>query len=123
MPILTELVRLVHDGRGALIKAWPRPVHGEVYVVELVPGAPRGNHYHVRGGEWFVPLSGAVWLTVADPETGSRERIRLEVGVRARVEAGQAHVLAAAGGPALVAAIADFEYNDEQTVPYTVEQA
>lgn len=121
MPISVEPVTRFTDARGALIKAWPGPVSGEVYVVELLPGHPRGHHYHERGGEWFVPLSGAATLTVADPRTGAQEQVTLSVGERARVEPFQAHVLSASGGPALVAAIADFEHADEVTVPYRVK--
>lgn len=120
MPILVEPVTRFTDARGALLKAWPGPVSGEVYVVELLPGHPRGHHYHERGGEWFVPLSGQATLTVADPQTGAQEQVTLSVGQRARVEPGQAHVLSATGGPALVAAIADVAHRDEVTVPFPV---
>jgi uncharacterized cupin superfamily protein len=118
--IQTEPVVTHRDHRGALVKAWPGPVSGEVYTVELRPGHPRGHHYHQHGGEWFVPLQGVAILIVEDPTTRERAVIRLE-GIRARVEAGIAHTLLAADdAPALVLAIADREWRDEVTIPYLI---
>ena len=119
MRIETEPVVRHSDARGALIKAWRRPIAGEAYAVELRPGHPRGHHYHHRGGEWFVPLTGTAVLVAEDPETGERAVVRL-TDQRARVEAGIAHALFADGGPALVLAIADLEHADEVTTAYTV---
>jgi mannose-6-phosphate isomerase-like protein (cupin superfamily) len=116
-----EPITVFADARGALLKVWPGRVDGEVYVVELRPGHPRGHHYHERGGEWFIPLSGSVCVTAMLPG-GEPERVTLSVGQRVRVDAGVAHVLSAAGGPALVAAIADNIHQDEVTIPYTVPQ-
>ncbi|MFT4975827.1 MAG: oxalate decarboxylase/phosphoglucose isomerase-like protein (cupin superfamily) [Myxococcota bacterium] len=120
MLITTEPVTVYRDERGALIKAWPAPVSGEVYVIELLPGCPRGHHYHVLGGEWFIPLSGRARLTVSAPDGSDHTSMILAVGERARVEAGVAHVLTAEGGPALVAAVADLEHRDEETIPCPV---
>jgi oxalate decarboxylase/phosphoglucose isomerase-like protein (cupin superfamily) len=102
----TEPLPRHEDPRGVLLKAWPRPVEGEVYVVELRPGTSRGHHRHPHGGEWFVPLVGAVLLVVESPE-GAREELWLR-GLRARVEAGQAHALFNPGPEtAWVLAVAD----------------
>ena len=120
MEIPTEA--LVHhtDARGRLLKAWPEAVNGEVYVVELRPGHPRGHHVHARGGEWFIPLSGHAILSVQDPATGEVAHIALE-GIRARVAPGLAHALHTPGpGPALVMAVADLRPEDDQTHPHTV---
>ncbi len=120
MRILTEPLVAHRDARGALLKAWPGPVTGEVYVVELRPGHPRGHHYHLHGGEWFVPLQGAAILVAEDPTTGQRAVIRL-ADQRARIEAGVAHALFAADdAPALVLAIADREWSDEVTIPHRI---
>lgn len=109
-----------HDGpAGALHKVWPRPVDGEVYVVDLLPAHPRGHHLHRKGGEWFVALSGRVILVVQDPDSGARAEVELS-GLRARVEAGQAHALYAIGAPALVLALADVAHPAEDTVPWPV---
>ncbi|MDP6935577.1 MAG: WxcM-like domain-containing protein, partial [Myxococcota bacterium] len=112
----------VDDARGRLLKAWPRPVEGEVYVVELRPGHPRGHHLHRRGGEWFVPLSGRATLVVEQPETGDRAVVSLD-RVRARVEPGQAHALFASGDEsAWVLAIADVPWDQEETIPSPVQE-
>ena len=101
-----------------LVKAWPGPVTGEVYVVELRPGASRGHHLHPDGGEWFVPLQGEVLLRVLDPATGARAAVPL-VGIRARVEAGQAHVLENHGAAtAWVLAVADGTPEAMGTLPF-----
>ena len=118
--IHTEELSIHSDARGRLIKAWPRACSGEVYVVELRPGEPRGHHFHVHGGEWFVPLMGSCILVVEDPHTLHRAVVPLD-GIRARVEAGQAHALFSVGSqPALVLAVADLRHADEETVPYPV---
>ena len=122
----TEPVVRHRDERGDLVKIWPRAVAGEVYAVELRPGAPRGHHVHQRGGEWFMALVGRVVLVVVDVETGERWEHVLGPAPdgehRVRVEPNQAHALWAVGdGPAWVVAIADFGYEDEVTVPHLVE--
>ena len=120
MKVQVEPVQRHADGRGVLIKAWPGPVAGEVYVVELRPGHPRGHHLHRHGGEWFVPLVGTAVLVVEDPRTGAREEVRLD-GVRARVEPGLAHALFAAGdAPAWVLAVTDLLPEHDETVPFAV---
>ena len=120
MHIQTEPVVIHRDERGALIKAWPAPIAGEAYAVELLPGHPRGHHYHHHGGEWFVPLSGVAILVAEDPGSGARVVVRLD-GLRARVEAGIAHALFAADdAPALVLAIADREWADEVTTAHRI---
>lgn len=120
LALRTEPLVVHRDQRGALLKAWPRALEGEVYVVELLPGHPRGHHLHRNGGEWFVPLRGCPWLVVEDPTTGARAELRLD-GLRARVEPGQAHALYADGEPALVLAVADRAWPDDGTEPWPVQ--
>ena len=120
MKVRTEPVVRHEDRRGALIKAWPDAVTGEVYVVELRPGSSRGHHYHRRGGEWFAPLEGVALLVVVDPNTGDRAEILLD-GLRARVDPGFAHALFATGEPALVLAVADLRPEDDETVPSPIQ--
>ena len=120
LQIRTEPIRIIATTRGQLIKAWPRPNGGEIYVVEVLPGQPRGNHFHRYGGEWFVPLQGTVHLKVVDPETNTRATIVLD-GIRARVEPGQAHALEVVGNQsAWVMAIADVHHVNEETTPFMV---
>jgi oxalate decarboxylase/phosphoglucose isomerase-like protein (cupin superfamily) len=116
--IRREPVRRIADHRGALTKAWPGPVSGEVYAVELLPGHPRGHHVHRAGGEWFVALTGAAWLVVEHPDTDAREVHRLSAD-RLYVPAGIAHALFC-DTPALVLAIAEVHFDHEHTVPHRV---
>ncbi|MBL8616062.1 MAG: NAD-dependent epimerase/dehydratase family protein [Deltaproteobacteria bacterium] len=107
------------DARGALLKALPHAITGEVYAVELRPGQPRGEHLHQAAGEWFCALSGAAWLLARAPGTGAEALVRLDGHQRAFVPAGVAHALWAADGqPALVLAGADRAHPFEQTAPF-----
>ncbi len=119
LQLRTEALVRFDDDRGALLKCWPRAVEGEVYLVELRPGHPRGHHLHRHGGEWFIPVQGQALLVVEDPASGARAELPLD-GLRVRVEAGQAHALYAVDGPALVLAVADKAHPDEGTEPWPV---
>ena len=122
LEIQTEPLTEHLDARGRLIKAWPHPCSGEIYVVELLPGSSRGHHYHHSGGEWFVPLEGQCTLVVQDPQTGERAVIPLE-GIRARVEPGLAHALfAQEHSSAWVMAVADRSHGQDKTTPYRVPE-
>ena len=120
LDIQTEPLTTHPDRRGRLFKAWPRAHAGEVYVVEILPGTSRGHHFHVHGGEWFVPLLGTCTLVVEDPKTHQRAVVPLN-DIRARVEPGQAHALFAHGSePALVLAVTDHLHADEETIAHPV---
>ena len=112
----------VHKGpKGQLIKAWPKPVSGEVYVVDVSRENPRGHHIHELGYEWFIALSGEPKLIIEDPATKERAVVTLK-GVRAKVPAGMAHVLVQQGPEkAVVMAVCQFEHNDEVTTSYLVD--
>ena len=78
-------VRVLEDGRGRLVKAFPPEVvraaasaGGEVYFVTFAPGAVRGGHYHETAREWFVPVQGRVRCELADPETFGRVGLFLD---------------------------------------------
>lgn len=107
------------DARGDLIKAWPGPVAGEVYAVELLPGHPRGHHWHHHGGEWFVALRGWAWLVAEHPETGERWVARLDTQ-RVYVPRGIAHALFC-DQPALVLAVAEVHFDHERTEHHTLQ--
>ncbi len=117
MTTRTEAITRFVDARGALIKAWPGPVAGEVYAVELLPGHPRGHHFHRHGGEWFLALAGRPVLVTENPD-GSDRRIQRLDGVRVFVPPGIVHALFADEGPALVLAIADRLPDDDVTLPH-----
>ena len=50
---------------------------GEVYVTVARPGKAKGNHFHLRMGEWFAVIEGEGKIEVCDPETGQRGEVRL----------------------------------------------
>ncbi len=105
------------DPRGELIKALPRGVPGEVYLVSAVPGSSRGHHLHRRMGEWFCALAGTGVLRALDPATGEVQEVPLE-GVRVYVPAGIAHALVNTGeDDLLVLALADRAHDAEDVIP------
>ena len=118
MKLQAEPVVRHTDPRGDLIKAWPGPVSGEVYAVELRPGHPRGHHVHTRGGEWFVALQGRAVL-VTERLDGSERRVFALHQERVYVPAGLAHALFCES-PALVLAIADVHHDQETTQRHPV---
>lgn len=119
MHLHIESITVHRDHRGALLKIWPAPVRGEVYIVELLPGHDRGHHYHRNGGEWFAPIQGTVRIAAMVPGEEATA-ITLTTGQRVHVPAGVAHALRAVDGPAIVAAVADCEHQDEVTISHKV---
>ncbi|MFH1468406.1 MAG: hypothetical protein ABIO70_28715 [Pseudomonadota bacterium] len=114
---------VVHiDARGALYRAFPHPVGGEVYLVSFAPGASRGHHLHRHSGEWFAGIQGEPLLVVADPASGARRVIPL-AEQRVRVPAGLAHAIFAPPGEAcLVAAAMDQPHDPGDVVPCPLER-
>lgn len=98
-----ESVQVIEGPRGPLTKLIPHATMGEVYLVELIPGIPRGGHLHAVEEE-FVALSGAAWLFLE--RDGESELHFLEapgnvagrIALRVGVPAGVVHTLWAAGG-------------------------
>ncbi|MCP4809332.1 MAG: cupin domain-containing protein [Proteobacteria bacterium] len=108
-----EPLTVFEDARGALIKASPGPVAGEVYVVTIQPGASRGHHRHHRMGEVFVALSGQGCVGVTDGE--KTEHIDL-AGQRVHVGAGVAHALFNTGDELLIVLAAAERIHDPDDV-------
>ena len=102
------------DERGALLKAHPGEVAGEVYVITSAPGTSRGHHLHRRTTEIFVAVRGDCVVGLVDPETGEVEhrplRGRLEVGP------GIAHALFNVGSDELVVVAAMDRPHDPEDV-------
>jgi len=77
--------RLLHDARGALLKALKGDepnlpaVVGEIYVVWAEPGQSRGGHFHLKTAEWFTLLEGECRLTLADPNENERLELVLNM--------------------------------------------
>lgn len=117
------------DSRGYLHKVLAasqcdgRPPRGEVYVSAALPGEVKGNHYHLRMGEWFAVIEGRGSLELADPETGERTTIRVDASEPSSVyvPAGAAHALVNDGDGVLVCvAWAEAEHDPADVFPYEV---
>ncbi len=78
-----DLVQIIQGGPGARYLAW----------VELRPGQPRGNHYHLRKEEHHYQISGEVTWVVADRETGERAEFTLLPGELLTLAPGVAHAV------------------------------
>lgn len=113
---VTEHPLVVHaDARGALIKAHPSAVSGEVYVVTAAPGESRGHHLHRLTTEVFVAVRGSAVVGLLDPETGEVEFIPLNA--RLEVGPGIAHAIFNVGDDELVVVAAmDRPHDDDDVV-------
>lgn|GEM_PF-959018 len=97
--VRVEPVARFEDRRGALIKAWPNTLSGEVYVITCAPGQRRGDHRHHRMGEWFTALAGDGVVEVE----GLPTPLALS-GQRVFVPAGRAHAVVNRGADTLLVA-------------------
>ncbi len=61
--------------------------------IELLPGKPRGNHYHRAKEELLYIITGRIELVLEDVETKARETAILEPGDLAVIQTGIAHAL------------------------------
>lgn len=121
-------LRRLDDARGWFLKVLlarhleGRPF-GEAYLSVGAAGETRANHVHRRTTEWFCPVGGRGTLYVADTEGTRRERIRFDAAapVSVRVPPGVAHSLVAdADSELAVLAVADVEYDPQDTDTYPV---
>ncbi len=120
--------RVAHgDPRGCLIKLMtglePAGDRGivEVYVVRSVPGAVRGNHYHVKTREWFTLISGKASLYLRDPAYEKTQILELDADNPLTVEIppGLAHALLATGARDMwMIAATDRRYDSLDVVPF-----
>jgi dTDP-4-dehydrorhamnose 3,5-epimerase-like enzyme len=121
-------LRRLDDARGWFLKVLlarhleGRPF-GEVYLSVGAAGETRANHVHRRTTEWFCPVGGRGTLYVADTDGTRRESIRFDAAapVSVRVPPGVAHSLVAdADSELAVLAVADVEYDPQDTDTYPV---
>jgi dTDP-4-dehydrorhamnose 3,5-epimerase-like enzyme len=124
-------IPVIRDARGALWKAlnasqWGgnRPF-GEIYLVATRKGALRGNHYHEKTREWFIPVQGEITCLLEEPGTALRAEFVLSASKPEVLEVppGIAHALANQGqDTALVLAYADQEYDEQcpDIIPFEV---
>jgi len=122
-------LRRLDDSRGWFLKALQARhlqgrAFGEAYLSVGAPGETRANHFHRRTTEWFCPVAGRGTLYLFDVETSRRAQVRFdaESPVSVRVPPGVAHSLVADAGDELaVLAVADVEYDPEDTDTYPVD--
>lgn len=98
---------------------------GEVYVIHSVgDGQRRGDHLHRNMHEWFCVVMGSADLQLVDPATRARRSIRLNAGEARTVSvpAGLAHCLVSRGGPMTAVVWASREHDEDDVVPFRVEQ-
>lgn len=63
------------DWRGTLVEAFKLPNDGQVFYVNAMPGATRGNHYHMRKTEHFLVIFGSAEMEIKDRDTGNLMKI------------------------------------------------
>ena len=51
---------------------------GQIYVMNILPGQTRGNHYHKVKQEWVLVIGGTLEIKLEDSATGEAETIVLE---------------------------------------------
>ncbi len=61
--------------------------------IELLAGAPRGNHYHMIKEEWIYLVRGTLSLIVEDIVSKARDSFSLVAGDLVRISTGVAHTL------------------------------
>jgi mannose-6-phosphate isomerase-like protein (cupin superfamily) len=64
--------------------------------IELLPGCPRGNHFHKTKEEFLYVIRGELSLVVQDVREARRDSVPLKAGDLAIIRAGIAHALLAA---------------------------
>ena len=65
-----------HDKRGRL---WVYPTPAKVETIYLVTiDNERGNHYHKKTDEWFVGISGSIWVELIHTKNGFTSNFLLE---------------------------------------------
>jgi dTDP-4-dehydrorhamnose 3,5-epimerase-like enzyme len=112
------------DERGSLIKVLMcqhlgenHQTFGEIYINTALPGAVKGNHYHVATSEWFCVLSGQMALGLVDTQTGMKDKIVLngDAPKVVHVPPCVAHAFKNIGEDvAIFLAYADFAYDPNQ---------
>src|SRR5213075_842031 len=61
--------------------------------IELLPGNPRGNHYHNHKPEWIYLLNGELSLVVEDIGTKERAALTMSAGDIVKISTAVAHAL------------------------------
>lgn len=61
--------------------------------IELLPGTPRGNHYHNGKEEWIYLLTGELSLVIEDIVSKERSSLTMSAGDIVKISTGIAHTL------------------------------
>jgi dTDP-4-dehydrorhamnose 3,5-epimerase-like enzyme len=114
-------IKPFQDARGTLVKVLmlqhlpgPNRTFGEIYLNTAVPGAVKGNHYHVQATEWFYVIQGQMTLQLCDTLSGLRDQINLDgdTPMVVCIPPYVAHGLKNTGpAPAIFLAYADYPYD------------
>lgn len=70
-------LELRSDARGSLFEMAREHTGGQAFISTTVPGAVRGNHYHMRKLERFCVIKGEAEIKVRDPLTGETSTFRV----------------------------------------------
>ena len=62
-------------------------------IIELRAGGTRGNHYHMIKQEMVYVIEGELLVALQDPQSGTRDSMRLEAGDLAIIPPGVAHAM------------------------------
>jgi len=115
------------DSRGFLQKILStsqcngNPPMGEVYVTSAQPGESKGNHYHLKMGEWFAVVQGEGQIDVVEPRSGENISIPISVSkpLTVYVPSGIAHSITNRGKDVLICvAWAEKEHDPEDVYPF-----
>lgn len=124
-------LRRLDDSRGWFVKLIQQRhlgghAFGEAYLAVAAPGESRGGHFHRRTTEWFCAVHGRGTLYAASLDGTRHEAVAMSAAepCSVRVPPDVAHVLVAdAGVEFAVLAVADVEYDPEDTDTFPVERA
>ncbi|KKU75875.1 MAG: NAD-dependent epimerase/dehydratase [Candidatus Nomurabacteria bacterium GW2011_GWB1_47_6] len=73
---MNQKLTINQDNRGRLVEIFKIPNIGQVFYATTVPGAIRGDHYHIRKIESFCVIEGTGKISMRNRESGeAREYI------------------------------------------------
>lgn len=111
------------DWRGMLVEAFKLPNDGQVFYVNAMPGATRGNHYHLRKTEHFLVIFGSAEMEVKDRDTGNLMNVEVsgERPMLISIYANHTHNITAGDGGCIFLVWCDEQYNEEDTDTFPEE--
>lgn len=70
---MNQKLTVKEDSRGGLMEVFKVPNAGQMFYVTSVPGATRGNHYHIRKKETYCVIEGKGKILMRDRKSGHIE--------------------------------------------------